>query len=114
MSGGLPHLMDFADEHTRDAERFAILAFHDPRAKTLAELDEKLAPIERDRWGGRKLPFPILLDSGGETVRTWGVSAYPTTVLIDPSGAIVESGSGTKRGREICERLARELERTRK
>lgn len=57
--------------------------------KDFAELDAKLAPIVAGMWGGRALPFPILLDSTGETIATWGVRGFPTTVLIDPEGNLV-------------------------
>ena len=84
--------MRFWDKHAAERERFAILAFHDSSAKDFAELDAKLAPIVANRWNGRALPFPILLDATGETIETWGIHAFPTTVLIDPEGKLVLPG----------------------
>jgi hypothetical protein len=81
--------MRFFDRHQADRDRFAILAFHDASVADFAELDAKLAPIAAGMWGGRALPFPILLDSTGETIATWGILGYPTTVLIDPEGKLV-------------------------
>lgn len=72
---------------------FEILAFHDAQAASLADLDAKLAPIKAEVWGGRDLPFPILLDTTGETLRTFGVDSFPTVVAIDPKGNIVRGGS---------------------
>ena len=85
----MPSLVRFFDEHQVDKDRFAILAFHDASAKNFAELDTKLEPIVTKRWNGRALPFPILLDATGETIKTWGINAFPTTVLIDPQGRLV-------------------------
>jgi hypothetical protein len=53
-------------------------------------LDEKLKPIIRRQWNGRSLPFPILLDTTGETVEKYGVVHWPTAVLIDPAGRVVD------------------------
>ena len=89
MGRSLPSLMRFFDQHQSDRDRFAILAFHDASVKDFAELDAKLAPIVTGMWKGRTLPFPILLDSTGETIASWGIKGYPTTVLIDPEGNLV-------------------------
>lgn len=35
-----------------------------------------------------KVSFPILLDTKGEVVEAWKVSAVPTTFIIDPQGTI--------------------------
>lgn len=42
-------------------------------------------------WKFRKLlgmEFTTLLDSNGESARTWGVNIYPTSYLVDPEGSI--------------------------
>ncbi len=85
--------MKFYEEHKDQRDRFEILAFHDARAKTFAELDEKLAPIIKDKWEGKPLPFPILLDDSGETIKNLGVRGFPTVILIDPEGRLVKGGS---------------------
>ena len=85
--------MKLYEEHAGDRDRFEILAFHDPRAKDFSELDAKLKTISQEAWGGKSLPFPILLDSTGQTVKAWGIHAFPTVVLIDPQGRVVRGGS---------------------
>jgi AhpC/TSA family len=40
-------------------------------------------------WRDRDLPFPVLLDSTGQTIKDYGVRAFPTTILIDPQGKLV-------------------------
>jgi len=86
----LPHWMDFADDHAADRDKFVILTIHDPQATDFAMLDEKLKPIIRRQWRGRSLPFPILLDTTGETVKDYGVDSWPTVVLLDPEGRVVD------------------------
>jgi hypothetical protein len=35
----------------------------------------------------------VLLDQGGKTVSAYGITAFPTQVLIDPNGRIVNYGN---------------------
>ena len=82
-------MIDFFEDHKADRDKFEILAFHDAQAKNFDELDSKLEPIIKNAWSGRPLPFPILLDSTGETIEKFGISAFPTMILIDPEGRLV-------------------------
>lgn len=61
--------------------------------KSFKELDREMASLERELWKG-KLPFPILIDKQGQTVKRYGIIAFPTAVLIDPQGRIVKGGHG--------------------
>jgi AhpC/TSA family len=88
----LPALIEFYEKHADQRDDFEILAFHDGTVKSFAELDPKLEPLIKDPWKGKSLPFPILLDASGQTIKDWGVHAFPTTVLIDPDGHLVEGG----------------------
>ena len=85
--------MQMYDEFKDRRKDFEILAFHDTQAATFQDLDAKIAKLKAEVWGGRDLPFPILLDTTGETLRTFGVNSFPTVVAIDPSGNIVRGGS---------------------
>jgi hypothetical protein len=85
----LPGLIDLYEAHKKDREKFEILAFHDATVKGFADLDEKMVKPRERYWGGRALPFPILLDATGQTIKDWGVHAFPTTLLIDPEGKLV-------------------------
>ena len=92
MGGSLPRLMEFYGTHKGDRDRFEILAFHDATAKTFEDLDVKLKEVIEKHWKGESLPFPILLDASGTTVRRYGIQAYPTLILIDPEGRVVRGG----------------------
>ena len=87
---GLPSWMDFVEYHAADSDKFVVLAVHDPQATDFAMLDEKLAPIIRRTWRGRELPFPILLDTSGKFVEDYAVRSWPTAILLDPQGQVVE------------------------
>lgn len=108
---GLPSLFKFAKENQADSGKFVILTFHQGRSeKTLAECKAQFDRLNEKTWKFDKFPFPIVMDASGETVRNFKIQGYPTTVLIDPSGAIVETDVGAGRG--ICEaRLLSELKK---
>jgi len=89
----LPLLSRFYQDHAADRDKFEIVAFHDDSVKSLAELDKSLRPIIKSAWNGKPLPFPILLDATGQTLKTnYGVQAFPTVLLIDPEGRLVKDG----------------------
>ena len=93
--------MRIQDAYAAHRDKFQILAIHDTQAKTFEELDQKTATTKAHYWGGRDLPFPILLDATGETLKRYGINGFPTMVLIDPEGKVVGQG----RGQQLIERL---------
>ena len=86
---------------------FSIIAFHDAKVKNFEELDEKLEGIIEEHWGGRELPFPILLDATGQTLRDYGIRSFPTLLLIDPDGKLVK-GNAEEMLEEILGKMAKE------
>ncbi|MHC5010122.1 MAG: thioredoxin domain-containing protein [Planctomycetota bacterium] len=101
--------MKLYETYAAQREHFEILAFHDATVSSFEELEEKLVPIREKYWEGNRLPFPVLLDATGDTLRAYGISAFPTHVLLDPEGNVVK-GNGEKRLEEALEALATEAE----
>ena len=97
----MPGLIDLYEAHKKDRDKFEILAFHDGTVKDFAELDKKMERPRNRYWGGHDLPFPILLDATGQTIKEWGVRGFPTTLLIDPEGKLV----GEAQAKELEEKL---------
>jgi thiol-disulfide isomerase/thioredoxin len=89
---GMPRLMDFYTKNKAKRSQFEILSIHDSSHKTVAAMKAEIAKIVKGQWKGKALPFPVLLDQGGKTVAAYGITAFPTEVLIDPQGRIVEGG----------------------
>lgn len=89
MSGSLPALRALAERHPKYAERIVLLTFHDDSVADFAELDPELTKLEKNVWKDKSIPFPILLDSSGATIATYGIDSFPTTLLIDPEGNLV-------------------------
>lgn len=93
----LAEAIDFYADHAADRDKFEILAFHDGSVKDFSEMDAKLERTKAGLWRGRSLPFPILLDADngqrGATVAAYGITSFPTTLLIDPEGKLVGQAS---------------------
>ena len=108
----LPALIKFHDEFEDRQKNFVILAFHDTGVETLEDLDQKVQNAKTNYWGERDLPFPILLDSSGDTFKKFGISTLPVLVVIDPAGRVVKGGTKDtvrdflmKTDREVKKRL---------
>ena len=85
--GALDPRILWRSDHSGERDKYVILTVHSAlQGKSFAEVDQKLVPVVRDLWGGRTLPFPILLDSEGEIQKTFGVNHWPTTILFDGRG----------------------------
>ena len=82
-------MIDLYEAHKKDRNQFEIIAFHDGTVKDFADLDKKMESPKQKYWNGRDLPFPILLDATGQTIKDWGVHGFLTTLLIDPEGKLV-------------------------
>lgn len=111
----MPGLIDLYDLHRDHRDRFEILAFHDATAKTFAELEKHLPKVRRQFWHGKDLPFPVLLDATGQTVKAYDINGYPTTLLIDPDGKLVGRASEEDLEKKlppvpVTERVARALD----
>lgn len=84
----LPQLIDFHEQNPELADKLQIVAVHHKGAESIADLEQKLVEIKKTRWKNRDLPFPIIVDATTKTVDAFGVSAFPTAVLIDPLGNV--------------------------
>ena len=104
--GSMPELMKFYDQHKDHG--LAVIGVHVDRpgeevVDSVDKLDAKLAEVRKELWKGRDLPFPIALaharqvpygprvvgNAFCQASADYGVTSYPTQVLIDPQGRIV-------------------------
>jgi hypothetical protein len=85
----LPELIAFYEDHAAHRDKFEILAIHDDAVKSFRDLDTKLARIKKEKWQGKDLPFPILLDGKKKTHTIYGIRSWPTGLLIDPEGKLI-------------------------
>lgn len=79
----MPHLQDFYEEHQDDVEILAVNATNKDRVTEVKKFRNKY-----------QLTFPILLDESGETSTVFGAFSFPTTIIIDRQGNIVQEVLG--------------------
>ena len=93
LTTGLPKLISFHEEHAAQRDQFEIISIcidFEGGLKWIADLDRALEPIVKHVWGGKTLPFPILLDPTFKTWERYGLPGLGTVILIDPDGKLVE------------------------
>ncbi len=95
----MPLLGGFTRAHKKERGRFEILGFHDATVASFEVLDAKMK---------NSLPYPVLLDPTGETLRSFGIDEYPTIVLIDPEGKVAAAGNESILP-DLLERIEREI-----
>jgi peroxiredoxin len=92
---GLPELMAFYEARKAQRDQFEILAFCCDFSESLpdiAALERQLKPVKKAVWGGKDLPFPVLLDNTFQTYERFGLegNGVSNTLLINPDGKLVE------------------------
>jgi thiol-disulfide isomerase/thioredoxin len=91
----LPELAKFYEEHAADRDRFEILAICNTEAddaRTIEAYDALAAPLIKEAWAGKELPFPVLIDGEGRSFGVYGIQGVPNVLLIDPEGRLVKDG----------------------
>ncbi len=83
----MPNLMELHD--TFKDRGLVIIAIHDFSVDSIEEMDAKLGETRKKLWAGRDIPFLLGLDSG-ETIADYGIVGWPTTLLIDRDGKVLE------------------------
>lgn len=94
----MPKLIDLYERHSDKREKFEIVgAYMDYSAEfaSMRDLEKALAPVEKHVWRGKKIPFPIILDSSLKTWENFGLRSLGEIVLIDPNGLIVHGDEKT-------------------
>ncbi len=90
----LPKLIDFYQTRSSQRDQFEVLSICDTtqeEIQTIIELSPILQDLQERTWGGKPLPFPVLLDDGSRTADTYGISGRPSSFLIDPEGNLVNT-----------------------
>jgi thiol-disulfide isomerase/thioredoxin len=98
----MPKIIAFYESHAGMRDRFEIVAVHSVDGASFAGIQPEYDRLVKSAWSGKPLPFPLAFDSTGNTHKRWGIEAYPTTLLVDPSGKLV----GLSNVEDLARRLA--------
>ncbi len=95
----LPECIEIYDKFKDKRDKFEIVAYHSHSATVdLADSDKKLQTAITQYWGGKNLPFPVVLGSENDkTWKTWGVPDVRSFLLINPEGNLVPGDVETLR-----------------
>ncbi len=92
----MPALFEVHDKFPGEVVVVTVHQDADGEVKSAADLDAKLVSITKDEWKGRKLQLRTALISGrddagkaGGAAKDYGVTGWPTTILIGPDGKVV-------------------------
>jgi thiol-disulfide isomerase/thioredoxin len=91
----------------------AWISIHTPEPKSFEAIDEKLAKIQDNELNKRTLPFTQAIDQPasetdetGNTGQQYGVTQWPTLIIVDQQGNVVGAVSKQK----LAETISRLLE----
>ena len=93
----MPHTFEIYDRFGKQG--LVVIGIHvdftPAKVDTVAKLDEKLVGTRKDLWHGRDLPFPVaiarpLKDKGAAVAEDYGINSYPSMLLIDRRGNLVD------------------------
>jgi thiol-disulfide isomerase/thioredoxin len=117
-NGNMPYLIELDRKFA--GRPLAILALHDQSVQSRAAYDRKIGTVRQRIWGGRDLPFRVLLDQpdprnhddlGGEgtgtTISRYSVTGFPSLFVIDRDGTMI--GRVDPFNHERLESLVRDL-----
>lgn len=88
----VPGLIDFYKRNESHRDRFEVIGlFLDLSGKidSVDSLEEKLEPIRKHVWGGRAIPFPIVLGNTFSNWERYAIQGLGDYLLIDPEGRMV-------------------------
>jgi thiol-disulfide isomerase/thioredoxin len=96
----MPKLIDLHEKY--HDKGLVIIGIHDDSVESIKNLETKIEQLCTSRWNGKKIPFAVALDGGGKreiegtgqtargaTTAAYGITAFPTGVLIDKRGKVV-------------------------
>lgn len=95
LSEDIPRLTAFYEKHKAQRSKFEIVGLcidHAGELTTMQQLKEALKPIEQKVWKGKRIPFPVILDSTVQSWERFGLPGLGTVILIDPNGRLVSGG----------------------
>jgi thiol-disulfide isomerase/thioredoxin len=112
----MPKLMELYDKYHEHG--LVIIAIHDDSVRSIGELEKKLADLREKYWNGRDIPFVVALDGGGgtaiegtdrrasgATTAAYGIQAFPTMVLIDRNGIVVNQFGSITEDLQLLQRM---------
>jgi thiol-disulfide isomerase/thioredoxin len=97
----IPELTELHEKYSDKG--LVIIGIHDDSMDSVKDLEKELEKLTVEHWKGKKILFVLALDGGGNcpiegtqqatrgaTTAAYGINSFPTMVLIDKQGKVVE------------------------
>jgi thiol-disulfide isomerase/thioredoxin len=92
----MPSTFDLYDRFAKQG--LVVIGVHveysNAKVDSVEKLDAKLVSVRKELWHGRDLPFPVALarpqKKGGAVADDYGINSYPSMLLIDRRGNLVD------------------------
>jgi thiol-disulfide isomerase/thioredoxin len=96
----IPDLIELHEKY--HDKGLVIIGVHDDSKNSIKDLEKEISKLSKERWNGKHIPFALALDGGGRckiegiqqtasgaTTAAYGINSFPTVVLIDKQGNVV-------------------------
>jgi thiol-disulfide isomerase/thioredoxin len=97
----IPELIDLNEKY--HDKGLVIIGIHDDSMKSITDLEKEIGKLSKVRWDNKKIPFAVALDGGGSTkiegtkmttrgatTAAYGINSFPTMVLINRQGRVID------------------------
>jgi cytochrome c-type biogenesis protein len=81
--GEMPHIQEIYEEYGLNEEDVVILGVAAPNLGNEGSKEDVISFLEENNYS-----FPVVMDENHEIFQQYGISAFPTTFMIDENGAI--------------------------
>ncbi len=81
--GEMPHIQELYEEYGLNKDDVVILGVAAPNVGREGSKEDIIAFLEENEY-----TFPVVMDESSEVFQQYGISAFPTTFMIDESGAV--------------------------
>lgn len=81
--GEMPHIQEIYEEYGLNEEEVVILGVAAPNLGREGSKEEVIGFLEENNY-----TFPVVMDENHDIFQQYGISAFPTTFMIDENGAI--------------------------
>lgn len=98
LKDGIPKLTAFYEQHKSSRDMFEVVGVcidFNGNIRSMDQLNAALKPVEKHVWKGKRIPFPVILDSTFASWERFGLPGLGTAVLIDPAGNLVKGDEST-------------------
>ncbi len=109
----MPETFKLYDQYTKQG--LVVIGVHVDFSNTVdsvEKLDAKLVDTRKSLWKGRDLPFPVAITrpikGGAAVAQDYGINSYPSMLLIDRRGNLVDIMSAGPRGMALLHKALNE------